>query len=175
MASLKAYLPKLAPLLGTTPDALYERQRALVRAGLLDLGDSRGPGSGVRVSASSVALLLLSVLASERLGESEERVGALAAAVPAGRKTCPYTRAKTFGDALAHILSAAGEAARVSHVTVSRTADKAEVGYFAGVAGHKASLFHGEAAEPGISVTATLKHAILQRIADDVQKCLAGK
>src|ERR1700730_12936218 len=65
--SLKAYMPPLARLLGVTPAMLYERQRSLVRAGLLDAGSGWGPGSGVRTTARSVALLLISVRASDSL------------------------------------------------------------------------------------------------------------
>ena len=67
MASLKGYIPGLARILGTTPDALYERQRALVRAGLLDQGAGRGPGRGVRAPEAAVAFRVIATLAPVRL------------------------------------------------------------------------------------------------------------
>ena len=47
MASLKSLIPELARALDMTSAALYERQRALVRASLLQQRPGHGPGSGV--------------------------------------------------------------------------------------------------------------------------------
>ena len=63
--SLKGLIPRLAHELGMTPDALYERQRALVRAGLLKGVEGKGPGSGVRATPYATALLLIAVLAAD--------------------------------------------------------------------------------------------------------------
>jgi hypothetical protein len=71
--SLKALIPPLAKLWGLNPNALYERQRALIRAGLLEARPGRGPGSGVEASPESVAMLLISVLATDSLSEVEEK------------------------------------------------------------------------------------------------------
>src|SRR5215211_4926587 len=57
--SLKALIPAIAQVLEMNPATLYERQRALVRSGLLKTKSGRGPGSGVRASADSVAILLI--------------------------------------------------------------------------------------------------------------------
>jgi len=65
--SLKGLIPKLAKAVGMTPAAIYERQRALVHAGLLHPRSGRGPGSGVPADAKSVAILLISLLASVAL------------------------------------------------------------------------------------------------------------
>ena len=69
--SLKAFIPKLAKALEMNPTALYERQRALVRGGLLEAKAGHGPGSGVRLSPESVAMLLISVLATQSLVDVE--------------------------------------------------------------------------------------------------------
>src|ERR1700730_12783503 len=99
---LKGYTPDLAKLLGLTPAALYERQRALVRAGLLDVSVGRGPGSGVRTEAGSIALLLIAALATDSLSETETRTRAIMDAKPAGgEEICPKTDAKNFFEALA--------------------------------------------------------------------------
>ena len=79
-ASLRSYLFKLSELLGLTPIALYERQRELVRAGLLHAEGTRGPGAGVRLSPESVAVLLISVLATDSLSEVAERTREIAGA-----------------------------------------------------------------------------------------------
>ncbi len=103
--SLKAYAPLLAWRLGTTPAALYERQRALVRDGMLDQRTGRGPGSGVQAGPYPVALLLVAVLATDSLSETAEKVRIFAAA---GASTadglCPLTGERTFVEAVARVL-----------------------------------------------------------------------
>ena len=73
MASLKSFLPHLAKVLDMSPLALYERQRALVRAGLLESRPGRGPEAECSADAKSVAMLLISVLATSSLSEVEEQ------------------------------------------------------------------------------------------------------
>jgi hypothetical protein len=170
MSSLKGYTITLARHLGTTPAALYERQRALVRVGLLDLDGRRGPGSGVRATAPSVALLLLSVLASDSLTESEERIRALARARPVGAAKCPYTGAKTLLDALASVLGTTARITSTMEVIVSRTAVRAQIKYYwANEPDLKTSEFAGgRADEPDISISASINNRLLSTIAADV-------
>lgn len=170
MASLKGYTVGLARLIGTTPDALYERQRALVRAGLLNLGEGRGPGSGVRTTGQSVALLLIAVLATDSLGETEARAHAIGESHPPAGRRCPCTGMKSFLDALAAALVSTGKARAIIEIKVSRTADRAEIRYYDAAGDERRSEFLGaRATEPGLSVTATLDHNLLQQIAADVQ------
>lgn len=82
MASLKAFLYGLAPILGITGAALYERQRALTNLGILEATPGRGPGSGVPLTAENVAAVVISVLAAETLSEIDEDVAALCNAPP---------------------------------------------------------------------------------------------
>lgn len=172
-SSLKGYIPALARLLGTTPAALYERQRALVRAGLLASEEGRGPGSGVRTTESSVASLLLSVLSTERLSDAEARTRSIAELQPLGGNYCPYTRRPSFGKALVYILSATGVVAGVDKISVSRTADRARLHYYDNSGDPKVSEFVGpNAAEPAISVIASLNDRALTQIVDDVQAIL---
>lgn len=63
-------------------DTLYERQRELVRCGLLHSVPGRGPGSGVPLNADTLATFLISVLASDKLSDLGERTAALCKAVP---------------------------------------------------------------------------------------------
>jgi hypothetical protein len=170
-ASLKGYTPTLARLLGLNPVTLYERQRALVREGLLDAEAGRGPGSGVRTTASSVARVLVSVLATDRLSEAHSRTRAIADARPAEVERCPCTGARSFWEGLTRLLSMSGVAAGVIEVSVSRTADRAAIKYWCEESIEpKVSWFLGPAAnEPGFAVAATLSGHLLQQIAQDVQ------
>ena len=169
ISSLKGYIPGLARLLETTPAALYERQRALVRAGLLAPEEGRGPGSGVRATAPSVALLVLSVLATESLSETDARVRALADMRPAGGEECPLTKARSFGQALAALLGRLAQAAKVNEIAVSRSVDRASFTYREGRQ-TKTSHFAGAAkTEPAISVSAALSHDVFLKIAKDVK------
>ncbi len=103
--SLKAYAPLLAWRLGTTAAALYERQRALVRAGILEQSEGRGPGSGVRAAPYPVALLLVAVLTTDSLSETGEKVRSFATAKStAADGRCPVTGQQTFVEAVARVL-----------------------------------------------------------------------
>src|SRR5262249_34293535 len=77
MPSLKSFLYGVAPIIGATGAALYERQRALVSIGALKSLPGRGPGSGVPLSAEAFAAILISVLATDNLSEVDERVARL--------------------------------------------------------------------------------------------------
>jgi hypothetical protein len=87
-----------------TPDSLYERQRALMRAGLIKGKEGWGPGSGVRATPHSVAMLLIAVLAADSLSEVVESTKRYAW-LKAERGVCPITGKKTFGSALVAILA----------------------------------------------------------------------
>jgi hypothetical protein len=166
--SLKGYTPALARLLGSTPAALYERQRALVRAGLLQLGDGRGPGSGVRTTGASVALLLISVLAAESLSEAEMRSGSIAAAGPRGGERCAITHMKTFRDALAAILVSKGLSRKIVDITVSRTSALATIRFKDGSAFRTSEFGEATGNPPAVTVFATLSRAVIRTLADDV-------
>lgn len=56
--SLKALLPRLGEILDLTEDSLYERQRELVRCGLLPSPTGRGPGNGTPATLDTVSILL---------------------------------------------------------------------------------------------------------------------
>ena len=70
--SLKSLIPYLASKFEMTPFALYERQRALVRAGLIHAVPGRGAGSGVRATPHSVAMLLIAWLQPKVCSEVEK-------------------------------------------------------------------------------------------------------
>jgi hypothetical protein len=173
--SLKAYMPPLARLLGTTPATLYERQRSLVRAGLLDAGSGWGPGSGVRTTAGSVALLLISVLASDSLTISESRTGDIANAAPLGIDRCPLTGTRSFWDALAVLLGTRGKSRRVNEIRVSRTATSASIFYRDGSTIRTSEFAGPSAREPGLRVVATLARDPFRTVADDVRAMVGEK
>jgi hypothetical protein len=120
MSSLKSFLPKLAPVLGSTADTLYERQRAAVRLGLLRPVAGRGRGSGVELSADSVAVLLICLGAAAGLSEVDGRIVKYCNAAaftdrPSG--TCPLTGEKKLRSAISKILADPKLAERVDSIT----------------------------------------------------------
>jgi hypothetical protein len=174
MAGLKGYIPALARLLGTTPAALYERQRALVRAGLIEAEEGRGPGSGVRATPKTVALLLIAELCTTVLGEVPQRTRALARAKPVMGK-CHFTRADTFLSAFSAVLFSYGMADRVTEIVISRRDETAHIRYrnylpasIEEATSSSTSSFIGKAKD-GIRIQAVIETALLQKIASDVQ------
>ena len=109
----------LARELNMTPAALYERQRALVRAGLIKGEEGRGPGSGVRATPHSVAMLLIAVLAADSLSEIEESTKRFAG-LKSGSGICPITGKKTFVSAVAAILASPQLSGAAHTITVNR-------------------------------------------------------
>jgi hypothetical protein len=129
-SSLKSFLPVLSRILGETSEALYERQRALVREGLLESAPGHGPGSGVRVTPESVATLLIGVLASPSLSGAGLAARSIANARPGYPKhKCPLTGATTFARVLAKVLSDEAISKRVIDLNVSPSAGLASVHY----------------------------------------------
>jgi hypothetical protein len=118
--SLKALIPPLATAIGMTPAAMYERQRALVRAGLLQVERGRGPGSGVRATPDSAATLLMATLVSGSLSETEQRTRAVARLKSVSER-CPLTGKKSFGSALTAILASEDIAKRVRWIDYERS------------------------------------------------------
>jgi hypothetical protein len=78
---LKAYCAVMADYLGITPLATYERQRTLVRLGVLpDTGPGRN--KGVRATPGTVAPLLIAGLFVDNLSELDDRLVRLLNAKP---------------------------------------------------------------------------------------------
>jgi hypothetical protein len=98
MVSLKSFLPRISGHLRVSPAALYERQRALVRLGILRGEEGRGPGSGVKLSPDALAAIIVSLLLTDNLSEVDERVAVLLKARSRQVRT-------TFGKNLSDILS----------------------------------------------------------------------
>ena len=141
--SLKSLLPDLAPAFNMTPAALYERQRALVRAGWLSSKEGKGPGSGVQATPRSVSLLLISILATDSLSEVQSEVGQFASLrieadlersdererrsspVPC----CPVSEQRKFDRTLETLLSSPVLAARTSRIIAWRGEAQARIDF----------------------------------------------
>jgi DNA-binding IscR family transcriptional regulator len=146
--SLKSFVPVLARYLHLTPDMLYERQRALVRAGLLESAPGRGPGSGTRATPETVALLLIAVLAEVSLGDVGPLSDEVAKAAPVSTKKCPLTGATTFKDALARILADKDLLDKVDSIRVAGMDATAEI-IFRENRQKRTSKFAGRPSEEG--------------------------
>jgi hypothetical protein len=172
-SSLKAYAPLLASRLGTTPAALYERQRALVRDGILEQFAGRGPGSGVSLAPYSVALLLLATLTTDSLSETADKVRIFATAKSIAEDGhCPLTGKATFVEALALVLDPMHEHWRtMKSITVHRTTVRAVINY-GNERGSQDSVFEGRVARPPtqLLVNAMLTRELIVDVAMDMKK-----
>jgi len=114
MMSLKAFAPVLASTLGTTPAAIYERQRALVRQKLLPAPIGRGRGNGIPATAETVAMILIALMVTDNLSDTDSRVRRVAEAYVYGKRRshqfkhhksrCGLTGKRDFKSALIAIL-----------------------------------------------------------------------
>ena len=109
--------------------ALYERQRALVRLGHLPKPQQTGRNSGgAQADPRSVAIVLISLLATDALSEMDERIAKFLDLRPSqmsrdGRgstnlEACPITGQATFLDATQFILE--GKTRSIVSVSVER-------------------------------------------------------
>jgi hypothetical protein len=175
MMSLKAFAPTLATALGTTPAAVYERQRALIRTNLLPAPVGRGRGNGLPASAQTVAMILIAMLVTDNLSDTDERVQILADAEATGdrkrqlikhhKARCLITGARNFKAALVAILRSEELASSVA-VQVSRNALDATIYRVRGRPGQATrSEFAGSSwFEAAIKVEATLEMDALKTI-----------
>lgn len=175
MNSLKAYTLTLARHLGMSPNALYERQRELVRHGLLDVGRKRGPGGGVRTTQESIALLTLSAMASESLVDTARKTKAVADAQIIETTSGTFVGYRTLLQAFSRVLVQQSLASKAT-LTISRTAPRATLvlrGSHSPFRPEEMFAF-GEIAEEtaGISVVAILSNTTLKAIARDVRDLL---
>ena len=169
MPSLKSYATTLAHLFGSTPATVYERQRALVHAGVLTAKTGRGPGSGVRLTPLSAAILLTAILATDHFTETEERVTQVINTKPPNGDACPLTAMPRFKDAIASALASESRASKVLSISVSRTGPAAFISFRRDRAEHVSRFVGPAAKEPLISVIATLSGDVFRAIARDVR------
>jgi hypothetical protein len=141
--SLKSLLPAFARAVGKTPAVLYERQRALVRAGLLRVEEGWGPGSGVRATPEAAALLLIAILATDTLSETEASTKRIAQLKSECKKGCTITGKKTFASALAALLASESMAKSVHKIYVGRNEEEARIDSIDEDGGKSSSYFRG--------------------------------
>ena len=79
----------------------------------------RGPGSGVRATPKSLALLAIAVVAGGSLSEIENHVRTLAN-IKSSTKHCPLTGKATFASALTAVLADETLAQRVRWIRIER-------------------------------------------------------
>lgn len=102
MQSLKTFLPELSKVIDVTVDQAYERQRLMVKAGILRARAGRGPGSGVPASPKNVAMLLTALLIGDLREHSISSIRSVANAKPLGQ--CPVNGTARFADAVAKMI-----------------------------------------------------------------------
>jgi hypothetical protein len=148
-ASLKTYLAKLARVLNMGEATLYERQRALVREGLLESIPGQGRGSGVRASPDALGVLLISFLSSFNLTDAAALTKEVVKAKAVGGK-CSLTGATTFREAVAKILADPALLDQVTRLSVTGLRGTAEISY----GRNQISAFEGRPSEKqGIRIT----------------------
>jgi hypothetical protein len=125
MMSLKSFIPDMSKALQLSPHALYERQRVLVRSGLLPNIEGRGPGSGVRLSIDAVGTLLISMLATDDLSAAAEptrRLAELKRVRPDVRvKPTSLGAAQSFRTVILKALSKPEICSKIHMINVDRT------------------------------------------------------
>jgi hypothetical protein len=167
--SLKRLITHVSDLTGMSEAAVYERQRALVRAGLLNTERGRGPGSGVRGTPESMALLLISLLATGNLSN----VG-LSTRIFANLKNeedfCPLTGKTTFAEAVTALLASKELAQSIIALNVSQETRGSEISYRDPSKGGSISSskfgLAGQPDEPGLTLRASLSGHALNRMVD---------
>jgi|APCry1669193181_1035450.scaffolds.fasta_scaffold75043_2 hypothetical protein len=108
MIGLKSFLKEFADYCDDGSfDALYERQRELVRCGLLPVRGGRGPGSGVPLTAETLATFLIGLLATDSLSEVGPRTEQFCNARPiiVGAKKNTRSKSRTLHSDLSKVLS----------------------------------------------------------------------
>ena len=161
--SLKSLIRHVSAFTGMSEAAVYERQRALVRAGLLKTERGRGPGSGVRGTPESVALLLISLLATGNLSEAGVSTR-IFANLENKEGSCPLTGKRTFAEAVTAILASKELAQKITAINVSQEIRETEIAYR--VSSSSKFGLARRPQEPGLSLRSTLSGYVLNRMAD---------
>jgi len=145
----------------------------LVEAGLLELVEGRGRGSGVRLTPHSMSVFLISWLGTDSLSEVVERTRVISAAVHKNGQ-CHITGKRTFINALAAVLSSKDllKSKRVRRVTISRTTSEASLSGKLG----SISRFIGVPGRPsGTQLEAWLDSETIRAIMKDVIAIIEGR
>jgi DNA-binding IscR family transcriptional regulator len=165
--SLKRLITHVSAMTGLSEAAVYERQRALVRAGLLKTERGRGPGSGVRGTPESMALLLISLLATGSLSDVVLSTR-IFANLENKEGSCPLTGTRTFVEAVTAILASKELAQKITAINVSQEIRETEIAYRDPSKHGSSSKFGlaGQPEEPNLSLRANLSGYVVKRLAD---------
>lgn len=173
MISLKAFAPVLASTLGTTPAAIYERQRALVRQGLLPAPTGRGRGNGIPATAETVAMILIALMVTDNLSDTDNRVQKVAEAQVYGRiprrlkghkVRCGLTGSRDFRSALIAVLRMT-EFPRCLWLSVSRSYFCSKIFYVRGEdVVHVSEFGDWSGTDSNLVVEAHLRDGVLETI-----------
>jgi hypothetical protein len=171
MISLKAFTPVLADILGSTPAAIYERQRALVRQGLLPAPVGRGPGNGIPATADTVAMILIALMVTDNLSDTDNRVKRVAEAKFYGKPTrrhflkprCALTGKRDFRSALIALLRMTEFPTRLS-LTVSRSYFSSSIFWIRGEVTHRSEFGDWSGTASNLRVYASLGDGVLETI-----------
>lgn len=170
--SLHVFGQRLAPILGTTPDALYERQRSLVRERLLRL-EGRGRGGGTKATPQNVAMLVIAYMAADSPAEAGKRAKKLARAVPHTAEVDRFSGCKTFLDTLTSLVSGLDDHRKYPlRLSVARTTSHAMIEWspdgssFTGIP----VLYSGQAGwlPEGVTLMATIPGGAFLRISREL-------
>jgi hypothetical protein len=173
MDSLRTYGKSLAYLLEMKPAALYERQRLLLRTGLLKL-EGRGPGGGAKAIAKNVALLIIAAMATDTVVGAEKRVREMANAKAIGRRRDTGLKVSTFAEGLAKVIASTDIVGSVEDVTVSRNSIHAMIRIERGLLGQTGDntyVFSSNGRPwPSYRVQARIGQDLLFQIADYLEE-----
>jgi hypothetical protein len=114
-----------------------------------------------------VALLVIAVLATDNLSETEERGTALASGELHAKKA-PFTHLSKFKDALAQVLVSEGLCRQVAEIRVSRTAGRAFVQFKKSSKFSTAEFSFGHPGSAGILIEASIGADVLRQIHTDL-------
>ncbi len=115
-------------MFAVTPDGVYERLRAILREGVIPKARGRGSHGGVRATPTSVAALLIAILASERLREAGKSCAKIAKLKSENGK-CKLTGCDGFLEGVATLLANPALLSRVVELAVSRKYPRSYIRY----------------------------------------------
>jgi hypothetical protein len=124
MTQLTHFRDGLAPLMGTTPDAILNRQKklhALMRAEAPDV--PLRTGNPVAATPMNAAMVLLTVLDNGIIAEIPERMRRLWRAHISRRDKCPVTGAATLGQALTALIEQPKIRDKLNMIELAREAE----------------------------------------------------
>lgn len=157
-----------------TPAALYERQRALARAGILFSEGNRGPGSGVRTTTGSVSCLLLGAVVAETLGSVADQVRVLTELRVEGAQ-CALTGHKKLLDVMCQMLVSEAASRDMSELSVSKNSARAVLTFKKKGVVQQSIFTDGSSEPPAIRTDVVISSKVIVPLALDVRAAILAK